>query len=177
MKEDIYHIASDYFKGSINNSDRLMLDKWLNESEENRLLFRELENIWNLTGTIVQRVDVDVETEWKRFADAKDNLPEEDRGKKNQKIIPSYILKIAAVVIPLIVISVVLLKNANEPDWITVETANNMQSIELPDGSKVWINKFSSLSYQPDFIDETRFVKFTGEAFFRCLGKSNTFCG
>lgn len=167
MKEDIYHIASSYFKGNIKDSERVLLNNWLNESEQNRLLFRELENIWKLTGTVVQNVDVDVEAEWQRFSDVKDKLPMQDDSKKARKLFPSYILRIAAVVIPLFVlVSVLLLKKSNEPDWIKVETANNMRTVELPDGSKVWINKNSSLLYPTKFIAETRLVKFTGEAFF-----------
>ncbi len=167
MKEDIYHIASGYFKGTISDSDKVLLTRWLNESEENRVLFGELEKIWKLTGSVVQNVDVDIDAEWQRFSEAKSKLEDEDNVAKNRKVFAPVVWKIAAAVIPAVIIgSLFLLLNYKNTGWISVETANNIRTVELPDGSKVWVNKNSSLSYPKQFGSDKRIIKFTGEAFF-----------
>lgn len=51
--------------------------------------------------------------------------------------------------------------------WQTVETMPGQKSIvELPDGSKVWLNSETKLSYPSLFKDKCREVKLLGEAFF-----------
>jgi transmembrane sensor len=49
----------------------------------------------------------------------------------------------------------------------TVSTkAGNKASINLPDGSKVWLNRDSKITYVGDFGNKTREVYLSGEAFF-----------
>jgi len=51
---------------------------------------------------------------------------------------------------------------------ITVTSGNDERKIEvtLPDGSRVWLNRNSMLSYEPDQGSDTRNVRLKGEAFF-----------
>jgi ferric-dicitrate binding protein FerR (iron transport regulator) len=49
--------------------------------------------------------------------------------------------------------------------------------IVLPDGSKVWLNSLSTLSYPSDFGVKNRTVKLTGEGYFEVAeDKTKTFC-
>ncbi|MES1160238.1 MAG: FecR family protein [Bacteroidota bacterium] len=49
----------------------------------------------------------------------------------------------------------------------TVSTrAGSRSKIQLPDGTQVWLNSDSRLTYKQDFPGETREVQLTGEAFF-----------
>jgi ferric-dicitrate binding protein FerR (iron transport regulator) len=48
-----------------------------------------------------------------------------------------------------------------------VSTKNGSKSkLQLPDGTQVWLNSGSNISYENDFGGDTRQVKLTGEAFF-----------
>jgi transmembrane sensor len=49
---------------------------------------------------------------------------------------------------------------------VTYQTAENKETVSLPDGSQVTLNRNSLLSYDPDFGDNNRTVKLKGEAFF-----------
>jgi ferric-dicitrate binding protein FerR (iron transport regulator) len=53
-------------------------------------------------------------------------------------------------------------------DKIVVASGNDQRNVEvtLPDGSKVWLNRNSRLTYTPDHGKETRNVSLSGEAFF-----------
>jgi transmembrane sensor len=58
---------------------------------------------------------------------------------------------------------------------IGASTPNGSKStITLPDGSKVWLNAGSSLSYNKDFGDEIREVDLSGEAFFEVVPATST---
>jgi ferric-dicitrate binding protein FerR (iron transport regulator) len=47
--------------------------------------------------------------------------------------------------------------------------AGTITNLELPDGSKVWLNSGSSISYPNHFIGSTRDVSLTGEAYFEVV--------
>lgn len=174
MKKDIYHIASEYFKGTIANGDRIDLLEWLGQSEENRLLFKELENVWKLTGSLSSTVDVDTDAEWNRFVlmrDKETNFAEE----KTRRIIPLY-LKIAAVVLPfLILASVLLYRTSHQTNWISYTTTNTSKNFVLSDGTKVLLNKNSTFSYPEKFPKEERVVKLSGEAYFNVTKSGSSF--
>lgn len=82
--------------------------------------------------------------------------------------------KIAAILmIPLLLGSlsyIIYLKKHILPEksaWLTVETLPGQKSVlELSDGTKVWLNSGTSISYPVMFGTKNRKVKLTGEAFF-----------
>ena len=56
-------------------------------------------------------------------------------------------------------------KNVTEPLLVSVERGQKA-SITLPDGSKVWLNSLSELTYNSDFNTEKRELLLDGEAYF-----------
>ena len=56
-------------------------------------------------------------------------------------------------------------KNVTEPLVVSVERGQKA-SITLPDGSKVWLNSLSELTYNSDFNTEKRELLLDGEAYF-----------
>jgi ferric-dicitrate binding protein FerR (iron transport regulator) len=174
LKKDIYHIASEYFKGTIGPEDRTDLLEWLEQSVENKLLFKELENVWKLTGSLSSKVEVDTDAEWNRFVQIRDketNLSED----KTRRIIPLY-LKIAAVIIPLLALaSVLFYKTSQKPEWISYTTTNTTKQLILADGTQILLNKYSSFSYPEKFSKKERLVKLSGEAFFNVSKNGSSF--
>ncbi|MGV3685232.1 MAG: FecR family protein [Daejeonella sp.] len=58
-------------------------------------------------------------------------------------------------------------QSGNELMYNTIETpVGGSYQINLPDGTKVWLNAASSLSFPTKFSDGSRVVKLTGEAYF-----------
>jgi len=71
----------------------------------------------------------------------------------------------AAVVLILIFAGRQLLQNQNnQAAWIKFASAAESRYIQLPDGSKVWLNKSSSIQFHKEF--DKREVVLDGEAFF-----------
>lgn len=66
----------------------------------------------------------------------------------------------------------IYLKN-NAPVRLVAE--GKKQHYELPDGSSIWLNRSSSLSYKSSFGKSERRVKLTGEAFFDVTKDSRAF--
>lgn len=110
------------------------------------------------------------------------SVPEED----NQRIVAvlerhihtkSYNLrwlKIAAIIIlPLLLTWGPYLYFSSEkmsvPDMIVMAESGQKTHLILPDGSKVWLNSGSSLSYPSDFGTKTRTVRLTGEGYFEVM--------
>jgi ferric-dicitrate binding protein FerR (iron transport regulator) len=51
-------------------------------------------------------------------------------------------------------------------ETVTVAASTERRQVALPDGSRVWVNRHSTLSYAPDFNRTARVVQLQGEAFF-----------
>lgn len=63
------------------------------------------------------------------------------------------------------------------PDMIVMADSGQKTHLILPDGSKVWLNSQSSLSYPSDFGTENRTVRLVGEGYFEVVkDKTRTFC-
>lgn len=82
--------------------------------------------------------------------------------------------RVAAVLIPIFALTGVLLLQLSWVETIEVVTlAAEQKEIKLPDGSIVWLNACSKISYPEKFNDSVRNVTLTGEAYFS-VSKSKT---
>ena len=62
----------------------------------------------------------------------------------------------------------------NSPDNQTLATTDTiMENVLLPDGSTVWVNKHSQLSFPTNFTGTERVVELQGEAFFQITKNPN----
>lgn len=74
-----------------------------------------------------------------------------------------------------LVYTVVENNNKNELQFNTIETPRGGQyQISLPDGTKVWLNASSSLTYPTLFVAGERKVKLKGEAYFEVTHNANS---
>ena len=180
MGKDIYQIASDYFCGRISEADREYLNAWLNQSPDNQDVFAELERVWNLTGSLQSNIDADLDLEWSHFLENR-----QEANTESKLILPkpslwaNPLFKVAAVLIPAILIvgSILFffLGNGGNQEWVTVRANDSKIEQTLPDGSVVWINENSTLSYPKKFTGKQRKVKLSGEGFFSVVKHKGTF--
>jgi transmembrane sensor len=153
----------NYLQGNASKEEIETLDSWLSESIENLTYYKQLRNIWESS------VDLPVSTEKALSKVIKQIIPE------NKAItFWHFWQKIAAVLLFPLLLSLAWFSIARNAENRRMESTFNIataafgsySSLELPDGSKVWLNSGSRLKYPLRFSDHNRQVYLNGEAYF-----------
>ncbi len=135
--------------------DNTEFQNWIKD-DSNLEIYNDIKNIWNATGKINYTVDVDVESEWKRFLVLKDSKVK-SKGRKLYFTLSS----IAASII----LAIGIFIGVNNKT-IVYSYSENSNHFVLPDNSEVWLNKNTTLKLDRKFGTNERFVDLNGEAFF-----------
>jgi transmembrane sensor len=95
------------------------------------------------------------------------NLSKKPNAKVLQIKPPRTWLRVAAAVAFLLVTGFILQNMLNEKvAWKNMTASADIQELKLPDGSIIWLNVGSTLSYPETFSDTERTVKLTGGSVF-----------
>lgn len=162
MDNKIDYIIARVLMGEASAEDILFISNWMNEKEENRKTFCLLKSYWSADITSNQYVNSS--TSLKKLQDKinRHQIP----GK--QYLIP-ILLSVAASIVLVIAISSffnITRTNGKGKAYYTYLTNNNKSEFTLRDGTKVTLNKNSTLTYTDAFGKNNRSVKLEGEAFF-----------
>ena len=163
--------------GEASEQDKEVLKNWISQSESNREQFNVLKALWKHTHTEVNRTNTEAlfdktlhKIESSRASDFRSGYPKVHGYKKNR-----YIgLKVAAAMAVLLITTALFFYQRRQnylvstQDVIVQESnpAGKKSRIFLPDGSVVWLNSKSTISYPESFSKNVREVQLTGEAFF-----------
>jgi len=163
---DIDQLITNRLLGTISEEENLFLDDWMDKSTENRRLYSEQKRLWHLfeMHQKVQKID-----ERKAYQKISNQLF--SRKKIN---ILGWMQRVAAVLLlPVIVASAIYFYSEKNDRtqfstvYNTVETPLGMRSsLTLPDGTRVWLNAGSKISYPVLFSNKIREVSLSGEAYF-----------
>jgi len=188
MKKDNY-IALIYkkLKGDISLEEQSQLDVWEGNTPENAQLSKQLEKDWDLTKAYTPQVDFDIDVDAdfallqqridedaNRIESPADNMRVANQpiGKvvamSSKKATTRWIAWASAAVIALAV-GFWFMNNQNGMSANQLVAETNYQEkkeVTLVDGTKVWLNGNSQLSYPATFGEDVRLVQLTGEAFF-----------
>ncbi|EAY25332.1 FecR family protein [Microscilla marina] len=151
---------------NISSEEADQLDVWLTKNNENKQLYEDLVKVWENTTYYQESYQPDTAQGLARFnqlivdTDKKSDAPVKSLNKKSSQ--KFTLVGIAATVALLLVAGYWLFFQSSS--ITVVATANTTQTITLPDGSTVSLNKNSELSYDKKF--DPRIVKLKGEAFF-----------
>lgn len=166
MEQDLYiGLIYKRLKGEINHLENKQLDDWLQQSDINIRLYKEIELQWNLSENYSPEIDIDVKADLQKL---KERIKKADRAKdKTQnkifKLNPA--LWIAASL--LILISAGLWLFSLKSNQNVISTASNEKKhISLPDGSEIWLNENSRVKYPDKFASDKREISMEGEVFF-----------
>lgn len=163
--EDIEELFPSYFNGSLKKDDREKVEVWKEASKENRQKFADSLKAWEGIEHLRRMKKYNVEKALENV-----NL----RIEKNKSVtFFTFFQKVAAVLIlPLLIATLYFATKTptqQMPDtvWHTIKTpAGQRSEFILPDGTKVYLNSKTTLSYPVAFNKHTRDVKLTGEAYF-----------
>lgn len=137
--------------------EKELLRNWILKSKDNENYFRNFISTWEASNIILQD---------KSKAQIKlEEFNKKQRKLRSRKLISWATSSAAAVILLLITLQLFTPYQLFGDRVQTFTSENSKKEIILPDGSHVWLNAQSSLSYSKSF-NRSRNVKLTGEALF-----------
>lgn len=169
IEYDYEKLLPDYFSGKLNPDERKAVEEWKNASEENLVIFSNAKKVWHAIDLLEEMKKYDA---CKALEKVNDKIGEISH--RNKKRFLFYWQRIAAVLlIPLLIatLGIYFFRTTKTPTnpivWQTISTPNGVRSqIQLPDGTTVWLNSGSKLTYPSIFSANERTVQLAGEAYF-----------
>ena len=152
-----------FINNTCTDEELLAVKHWLDESDENVTKLFELENMAMLAGTL--RSD---EASRKRVAAGMKQriINEEMRMKRHARTLMWRWMSAAAAVVVVAVLATFLYMRPGVT-MLKAVALNESRVVTLPDGTTVYLNKNSELTYPEHFASSTREVELSGEGFFK----------
>ena len=166
-----FELIVAYLKGEAAPDESLLMQQWINAAAENKDWFNQLKTIWIETGKLDPvPVDVNVDAAWEKLATKIDSGKSKtisiSKKKKPADRRLYTLLKVAAVLIPAIIVLYLYFFTYKEVKQTLVVTTEKAIQKKLPDGSIVKMNVRSELTFPETFAGDIREVHLVGEAFF-----------
>jgi len=158
-------LLSRYYSGNISPDERKQAEDWINRSDENTSLAKDVYNLLYASETLNIINQMDAVPILKRV---NRRIEHKSRRAKVEK----WSLRITAIsFLPLLAASLFYLMSLSEPQpavrYMEARAGFGLvSSLELPDGSKVWLNSGSYIKYPTVFDKDQRDVYIGGEAYF-----------
>jgi len=167
-----WNLLAKHLAGETGELESSAVEKWLDKSPANRTLFKQLKSDWKMMDTMNKQFNVD--NAWNKLHDriitheGFVSYERNDQGEIHHRSLTFMPLRIAASLLLIAVLGFSLVYLTGRYQNITVKTAANerLRQIELPDGTGVFLNSDTRISYPKRFRQHTREVTLTGEAFF-----------
>ncbi len=172
MDESIpYQLMLKRQQGTLTAPEQAQLLDWANRSPENRKILEQTQAAWEWTPDPAAGTDFATSPEWQKLAAhlQLDSAAPAETGGITVAFQPGqWLIRVAAAVALLVVAWFGVSRLTNRaPRLVTQQTeAGVKQQHTLPDGTVVWLNARSRLSYPEAFAGDTREVTLEGEAFF-----------
>ncbi len=164
-KQSIEEFLPSYFKGTLDNSHREKVEAWKDASEGNRQIFADSLKAWEGIGHLRQMKKYDAEKALEKV-----NRKIEERS--SVKLFTVFQKVAAILILPLLIATLYFATHTPTTqlaatEWHTLKTPAGLRSeFILPDGTTVYLNSRTTLTYPVAFNGSTRDVKLMGEAYF-----------
>jgi len=164
-----------YISGLASDDEKNQVLDWIDQNDENKKLYSQLKNYWVLEG--IKSLDASKET-----YESKTSF--RDKKRKYYSGL-SEVYRIAAVLIIAISLfgAYLLFENNNDKEkkeakqvFATFEYIVNTGVkgiVNLPDGSKIWLNSSSSIKCPEKFNADKREIELEGEGYFEVVSDKN----
>lgn len=159
----------------ISAEETFLLTGWMNASEKNLLILKEITIIWKAS-SLQPNADFDAQKAWKVVSE-KLKKKETNVG---QRLFRTSILKYAAFILFAFIAGSAMtyylaFKEGNYANQLIQVTAplGSRTSITLNDGSSVALNAGSTIKYSPTFGIKDRNIELEGEAWFEVVHNKN----
>lgn len=167
-KDTIYTLISKYFDENCTQEEITTVLKWCNQSEENKQEFIQLKKIWVLSNKNYEdKIASSAPHIWNNILNNISNRSSKIYTKRSLVYYTS-ISAVAAILLMLVLNIFVKesLNNYNTQYTDIYMPRGEKGQISLPDGTIVWLNADSKLTFSNDFNSKNRTVHLEGEAYF-----------
>lgn len=160
------NILIKYIDGVLPDEEQKAVECWLAESPDNEKQLEQLYFVLQATSRLQVMEAVDTDKALRNF--------KQSVSKQNRKARMFYAMRVlqrvaAVLFIPVLALSAYLLMQQNGGEVHTLQVRTNpgvVSSFDLPDGSKVWLNGSSTLTYPSEFTADSRVVEISGQGYF-----------
>jgi len=154
-----------YLEGSLPTGQIPAFEQLAESSPEFRKEIKEIQFIWNATENLKKQRLVDTNAHWNKIAKRMRFLS------FRQKLWDVSRNAAAILILPLFLVTLYFMNDSNPKEESPIEqvelrTAYGLVSkVILPDGSEVWLNSGTKITYPERFTGKYRTVKLEGEAY------------
>ncbi|MCF2708983.1 FecR family protein [Bacteroides pyogenes] len=163
-------ILINYLREQCDEKECKQVERWTEESPENRRTLEQLYCTLFIGDRIAAMNVADTEASLRKFKSA--IREREEESKKERKVLSLRWrrgLSVAAAFLTGLVIAGGIswgLLSGKLSDYVVATTGGQRAQTVLPDGSKVWLNGATRLTYHHSFWNSKRQVSLSGEAYF-----------
>lgn len=167
---EIDRLIDQYISGQADKDCIEQLKRWSLESDTYRIYIRNRIELWYASGTLYGSKQPDVELAFLRFKKRIKEQTSENHPQKQKPLIP-YFWRIAAAILILVLPLAGYwggkqnMQNAFA-DIVIEAPVGARTCMYLPDGTQVWLNACSRLTYSQGFGINNRHLKLEGEGYF-----------
>ncbi|MDR2449241.1 MAG: FecR family protein [Prevotellaceae bacterium] len=171
--ETVDSLITGVLSGNVDEKACQTLQQWMHESLENRRYFETFQQAWLTSGVACPTSIFDVSDGFRKFTSRvqKATFSANARRSKTLFIFRPRVTQMAAVVALVCFVGSLFyhyykLDNITENWYETTVPLGSKSQIILTDGTKVWLNAGSRLSYSTAFASQNRRVLLEGEGYF-----------
>ena len=149
--------------------DLLEVENWISTNQANAEWLFEMERVWSLKDELRYSDRKEIEAAYRRFVNARSQT-----NVKIRRLYRNWWKYAAAIIIVCLLAANFYQASKNKPSEETAENiievpVGQRVSITLADGTKVWLNSGSILSYPSKFDNRNRMVRLDGEGYFEVV--------
>jgi ferric-dicitrate binding protein FerR (iron transport regulator) len=168
-----------YFKNETTEVETAQLLAWLAESPDHERLFKAYQEVWRQTGKLYNSYTPDVVRAWRRFENRIAQQEAQTQAARQKTV---RLWKQVATWAAVLLIGIAIghfggnLRKADASlaqAEMQIVQSTDKALVRLADGTKVWLNQNSKLTYLSDF-QRDRKVTLEGEAFFEVQRDENS---
>ena len=180
INEKIDKLILAFLAGTLTLAEKKELERWLSASEYNKQYFKQINVLWKAAALSSDETGNEVDKAYQRvqlqiYKQKKSKLHSKERSGNFDRRFSAEARKWAAVIILSLITGAGLYYLVQLYTPTPAERAKNeivvpfgsKSRILLPDGSEVWLNAGSKLSYSMDYGKKMREVNLVGEGYFK----------
>ena len=167
--------ANDWITGYLTNSltpeETQSLQEWLNASEENRKYFSDMQEVWIAASDETEDSSFNKDKAYQLFLKQIGATPQQGINQRKAFQLRPWMYAAAMIIVVFICGTIAFQSGKsvirNPLTQISIEAPYGSKTkLYLPDGTLVWLNAGSKMSYAQDFGINERTLNLTGEAYF-----------